>query len=101
MSDIVTRKFGDSMHHVEHLRNNFLQDICLFADDLICDLIRHRQNALQATKKARRQSVIFVSFLQELIGQVLPLPLINCKARARTSNVTPAIPKTAFVIGFN
>ena len=100
MSDIVTRKFGDSMHHFEHLRNNFLQDICLFADDFICDLICHRQNTLQATKKAQRQSVIFVSFLQELIGQALPLPLI-CKARARTSNVTPAIPKTAFVIGFN
>ena len=73
MSDIVTRKFGHPEHHLEHSRNNSLQEIRFFADDFICDLIRQGQNALQAIEKARRHFVIFVSFLQELSGQALPV----------------------------
>ena len=72
MSDIVTRKFGHPVHDLEHSRNNCLQEIRLFADDFICDLIRQGQNALQAIEKARRHFVIFVPFLQELSGQALP-----------------------------
>ena len=73
MSDVVTRKFGNSVHHLEHSGNNFLQDIGLFADDFICDLIRQRQNALQPIQKARWHLMIFILFLEELRGRVLPL----------------------------
>ena len=100
MSDVDTREFGDPVHHFEHSRNNFLQDICLFADDLICDFIRKGQNALQAIEKARRHLVIFILFFQELSGQALCL-LLTCMQRGRTSNVTLATPKTAFATGFN
>ena len=78
MSDIVTRKPGDPVHYFEHSRNTFLQDIRLFVEDLIRDFIRQRQYALQAIEEARQHLVIFVLFLQELRGQVSPLPLI-CK----------------------
>jgi len=39
-------------------------------------------------------------YLQDLNDQALALLLI-CQQRVRTSNVTLATPKTAFVIGFN
>ena len=72
MFDIVTRKFGHPVHYLEHSWNNSLQEIRLFADDFICDLVRQGQNALQAIEKARRHLVIFVAFLQELSGEALP-----------------------------
>jgi hypothetical protein len=49
--DIVTRKFGDPLHHFEHSRDDSLQDFCLFADNFICDLVCQRQNALQPIEK--------------------------------------------------
>ena len=70
--DIVTREFGDSSHHLEHSRDNFLQNICFFADDFICDFVCQRQNAPQPIQKHRRHLVVFVLFLQELDDQGLP-----------------------------
>ena len=40
--DIVARKFGNPVHHVEQPRNNFLEEGRLFADNFIRDLIRQR-----------------------------------------------------------
>jgi hypothetical protein len=74
--DIVTRTFRDLLHHFEHSRDHLLQDIRLFADDFIRDLVRQRHNPLQPIEKARRDLVVFVLFLQELDGRVLPLLLI-------------------------
>ena len=77
MFDIVARKSRDPMHHFEHPRNDLLQDFCLFADDFLCDLVRETQNALQTIQKDRWHMIVFVLFLQELNGQVLPLFLIR------------------------
>jgi hypothetical protein len=56
------------MQHLEHPWDDFLQDICLFADDFICDLVREEQYTLQPVQKDRRHLVVFVLFLQELKG---------------------------------
>jgi len=100
MFNVVARKFRDLMHHFEHSRDDLPQDVRLFADGFICNLVRQRQNALQPIKKLRRCLVVFVLFFQKLRGKMLRLPLMQLW-RARTSNVTLATPKTAFVTGFN
>ena len=66
MSDVVTRKFGDPVHHFERLRDNLLQQIRLFAYYFACDFIRKNQDALQPIGKAQEHLVVFVLFLQEL-----------------------------------
>ena len=52
------------MHYSEHSGNELLQDISLLGDDFICDLLRQRQNPLQAIAKARGHLVVLVLFLQ-------------------------------------
>ena len=51
MFNIVARKLCDPLHHIEQSQDDSLQDICLFADDVICDFVRQRQNALQPIQK--------------------------------------------------
>ena len=77
MFDIVTGKFRNPLHYFEHLRDGLLQDFCFFADNIIGDLVRQRQNPLQLFEKARRNLVAFVLFLQELNVQTLLLLLIR------------------------
>jgi len=100
MFDIVTRKSRNLFHHFEHSRNRLVQYFRLLADDFIYYLVCQRQNPLQLVQKGRRCVIVFILFLQELHDQALPQLLIH-QQRARTSNVTPARPKRAFVIGFN
>jgi len=99
MSDMVARKSGDPSHHLEHSRDDLLQDYCLIKDGFICDLVHENQNALQPIQKGRWHMVVFILFFQELNGQVLTVLLIQWGAR--TSNVTLVIPKTALASGFN
>jgi len=54
-----------------------LQDLCLFTDDFVCDLVRQRQDALQSIQQGRWHLVVLVLFLQELNDQALPLLLIR------------------------
>ena len=65
------------MHYFEHSWDDLLQDICLVAYDLICDLVCQWHHALQSIEKAQRDLVIFVLFFQELNGQVLSLDMIR------------------------
>ena len=51
--------------------DDLLQDICLFAENIVCDLLPQRQDTLQPIQKGRWHLVIFVLFLQELSSQVL------------------------------
>jgi len=98
--DIVAWKFSDLLHHFKHLLEDLLQDFCLFADDIVCDLLTQRQNALQLIQEGQWHLVVFVLFFQELTSHALALLLI-CEQLARTSKVTLATPKTAFATGFN
>jgi len=75
-SDVVARNLRNLSHHFEHSRDDLLQDICLVAKDIICDLFCERQDALQSIENTRRDLVIFVFFLQELDGRALFLLLI-------------------------
>jgi len=68
------------LHHFKHPRDDLLQEFCLFADELVRDLVRKEQNALQPIQKAQRDLVVLVLFLQELNGQALPLLLIRRSA---------------------
>jgi hypothetical protein len=98
--DIVTRTLRNLLHHFEHSRNSPLQDFRLFVDDLVCDLVRKEQNALQPLQKFRRHLVIPVLFLQELIESGVT-SASGAQERIRTSNVTWATPKAACAIPFN
>jgi len=88
------------LHHFEHVRDDFLQDVRLFANDFICGFVGKKQNALQPIKKTRQHLVMLVLFLQELNDQVSPLASDTPEV-GRTSNVTLATLKATFVIGFN
>ena len=68
-SDIVARIFGYSLHHFEHSRDDFFQDVRFLAHDLVHDPICQRQDALQSIEKAQRDLVIFVLFSQKLNDQ--------------------------------
>ena len=61
------------MHLFEHSLGDFPQNFCLFADDVICDLLPQRQNAVQPIQEGRRHLVVFILFLQELNSQGLTL----------------------------
>ena len=98
--DIIARNPGDGLHHFKHSGDDLLQEFCLLADDFICDLVCKNQNALQSIQKGGGNLVVLVSFLQNLQSQASPRRLIG-QQRTRTSNVTLARPKTAFVTGFN
>jgi len=52
MSDIVARIFRYSLHHFEHSRDNFFQDIRFLAHDFIRDPFRRRQDAFQLIEEA-------------------------------------------------
>ena len=54
------------------MRNDLLQGLCIFVDDIFRDYVRQRQNAIQPIEKARKCLVVFVLFLQELGVQALP-----------------------------
>jgi hypothetical protein len=51
MFDIVARNFRDILHHLKHSRDDFLQEIRLFADDFFRGSLRKGQNALQPVQK--------------------------------------------------
>jgi len=61
------------LHYFEHSRDYLFQDVCLFADDFVCNLVRQRQDALQPIQQSRWNLVVFVLFLQELKDQELHL----------------------------
>jgi hypothetical protein len=82
------------------MRDNLLQEIRLFTNYFVCDLIRKKKDALQPTRKAQQHLIVLVLFFQELNGPSSPLLRIH-RQGVRTSNVTLATPKTAFAIGFN
>jgi len=63
------------VHHFEHLRDNLIQNLCLFADNFVCNLVRQRQDALQPIQEGRWHLVVLVLFPQELDDQELPLLL--------------------------
>ena len=73
MSDIGARIFRYSIHHLEHPRDDPLQDIGLVAHDFIGDLVCQCDDALQPIEKAQRDLVIFILFFQQLNGQALSL----------------------------
>jgi hypothetical protein len=73
--DIVARARCDVFHHFEHSRDSLLQDLCLFVDDLICDLAREKQNALQPIRQVQWHLVVLVLFLQKLKQPASPLLL--------------------------
>ena len=75
--DILARKVRHLFHHLTHFRDCFLQNFCLFADDILCNLVRKKQNALQPIQKVRWHLVVFVLLLQELKGRALPLCLFK------------------------
>ena len=100
MFDIVAQNFRDLVHQLIHSRDGVLQMICFFANYFVHNDVRERQNALELVQKTQWYLAVFILYLQELSDQALPLLLIR-QQRARTSNVTLAIPKTAFAIGFN
>jgi|SRR5258706_15961262 len=54
------------MDYFEHSLDNFFQNLCLFADDVLCNLLPERQNALQPIQECRWHLIVFVLFLQEL-----------------------------------
>jgi hypothetical protein len=60
------------VHHFEHSRDDLLQEICLFADNFVYDLVRKRQYALQPIENDRWNLVVFILFLPELDRQTLP-----------------------------
>ena len=62
--DIVTRTLCDCLHHFEHSRDCLLQDVRLFVDDLVCDLVRKNQNTLQPIQKVQWHLIVLVLFLQ-------------------------------------
>jgi hypothetical protein len=63
------------MHHFEHSWDDLLQEVCLFADDFVCDLLCKRQNALQPIENNKWNLVMFILFLQELDVKCYPLLL--------------------------
>ena len=65
--NILTREIRDLLHHLEHFRDRLLQDFCL-ADDIVYDLIRKIQNALQSIQKVRRHLIVFILLLEELMA---------------------------------
>jgi hypothetical protein len=69
---VLARYFSDPVHHIEHPREDLLQEICLFTDDFLRDNVRERQDALQPLHKNRRYLVVLVLFLQELNSRRLP-----------------------------
>ena len=73
MSDIGTRMLRYSLHHLEHPRDDFFQDIRFLIHNFVRDLVCQRQNALQSIEKAQRDLVVFVLFFQELNSQALHL----------------------------
>ena len=73
MFNIAARILRYSVHHFEHPRDNFFQDIRFLTHDFVRDLVRQRQNALQSIEKAHWNPVICVLFFQELNIQSLPL----------------------------
>ena len=75
--DVITQKHCDRLHYLEHSRDGLLQDVGLFADDFIRNLVRKKQNALQPIENARHHLVVFVLFLQKLHGQASILPPIR------------------------
>src|SRR5258706_5884053 len=74
--DIAARKFRNRFHHFKHPRDGLLQDICLFTDDFICDLVCKRQNALEPVQKPHRDLIVFILFLHELNGRASALHLM-------------------------
>ena len=66
MPDIVTRIFRHPLHHFEHSRDNFFQDIRFLAYDFVRDPLRQRTDALQPIEKAQRDPIVFILFFQEL-----------------------------------
>ena len=77
MCDVVAQIFRDAVHYLEHSRDDLLQEICLFADNFMCNLVRKKQDAMQPIGKDRRHLVILMLFLQELNSQALRLLLIR------------------------
>ena len=65
------------MHDLVHPWDELLQDLCLFGDDFICNLLRQRHDPLQPIAKARGYLIILVLFLQDLNRHVLLLPPIS------------------------
>jgi hypothetical protein len=98
--DVVTRTLRNLLHHFEHSRDCLVQDFRLFVDDLVCDLVRKKQNALQPLQKFRRHLVVPILFLQELIQSDVT-SASGAQERTQTSNVTWATLKAAFAISFN
>ena len=98
--DIVARAIRNFLHHFEHSRDRLLQDIGLFVDDLVYDLVRKNQNPLQTIQKVRRHPIVLVLFLQELKYSDVTSVFV-AQERTQTSNVTWATLKAAFAISFN
>jgi hypothetical protein len=82
------------------LRDCLLQDFCLFIVDLVCDLVREKQNALQPIQKVKWNLVILVLFLQQLKHPSVT-SASEAQKREQTSNVTLATLKATFAIPFN
>ena len=61
--DVVARNFRDPGYHFEHSGDDIFQEICLFAEDFICQLVHQRQNALQRIQKAQWRLVVCALFL--------------------------------------
>jgi hypothetical protein len=72
MFNVVARHPCGPVHHFKHSREDFLQEVCLFTDNFLCDNIRERQDAFQPVQKTRRYLIVLVLFFQELNGQTLP-----------------------------
>src|SRR5258707_14479895 len=82
------------MHNFKHSRDELLQDISLFGDNFISDLLRQRQDSLQPITKARGHLVILVLFLQELNHQALLLrltPITNTNLKCDTGNTEDSL----------
>jgi hypothetical protein len=71
--DIIAGKVRDYLQHFKHSRDGLLQDFGFFAHDVIFNLVRKLQNSLQPIEDAGGHLVVFVLFLQKLIGQALLL----------------------------
>jgi hypothetical protein len=98
--DIVTRTLCDVFHHFEHSRDCLLQDVCLFVDDLVCDLAREKQNALQPIRQVQWHLVVLILFPQKL-KQPGVTSASEAQGDEQTSNVTLVTLKAAFAISFN
>ena len=92
------------MHHFEHSRDDLLQDICLFVDDFICDLIRQRHNTLQSIEKPRWYLVAFDLFLQELsshVTSVSDIPVASTNLKCDTGNTENSLCNRVQLTGVN